>query len=232
VKIPTALKLLFLWTAGTAIAAANTVSYTGTLASPESTAEFMLTLTQRYLVTMQTYGFGGGTNAANMVISPGGTDPFLGVFRGTGPTAGIRHDGSGNPFGTSLDLTNYGNPNFLGCPPAGAPAIHGSPQCGDITMSMVLFPGTYTVLLSDGQYVPEAVFSHVTLGAGFSDLTVGNFCNILINGIDCPNSTGAYALDITTTPTTLPEPNMLAPLVLGMAGLAVWFRKRNSYRKI
>jgi hypothetical protein len=154
-------------------------------------------------------GVRGGTNAAVEVISPGGTDPFLAIFSGTGDSATILTDGLGNPYGTSLDLSNYGD--FLGCPPAGAPVIGGSPQCGDIYMALSLAAGTYTVVLSDGQYIPGAVYDNGTLGEGFNDFTGGQFCNIDINGVGCTNS-GAYAFDITGLPAaSVPEP---APVVL------------------
>ena len=51
-------------------------------------------------------------------------------------------------------------------------------NCGDITMSLALAPGTYTVLLSDALYIPNAIFdspSYGDLSEGFTDLTAGNF---------------------------------------------------------
>ena len=124
--------------------------------------------------------------------------------------------GLGNPYGTSLDLTNYDNPNFLGCPPAGAPVIGGSPQCGDITMTLPsLGAGTYTVLLTDGQYVPQAAFDNGTLSEGFDDFTAGVFCNIDINGVACPDSLGgAYAFDITGLPAGTGSPTSGPPPVI------------------
>jgi hypothetical protein len=60
--------------------------------------------------------------------------------------------------------------------------------------------GTYTILLSDGQYIANAVFDNGTLGEGFTDLTGGVFCNTVdtTTGTPCPNTSGAYALDVTT----------------------------------
>src|SRR6516165_388902 len=90
-----------------AIALADGTSFLGTLASPTSTFEATLTLTGTSDVTLQTYGFGGGTNQAGTVVAPGGTDPFVGLFSGTGSGAAFLD-------GTSLDLTNYSS--FMGCP--------------------------------------------------------------------------------------------------------------------
>jgi hypothetical protein len=144
----------------------------------------------------------------------------------------------GNPFGTSLDLSNYGNPDFLGCPPAGTPVIGGSPQCGDVTMAFSsLAAGTYTVLLSDGQYIPQAVFDDGTLGEGFDDFTGGGFCNIFINGVGCPDPLGgAYAFDITTNPlvSAVPEPASRALLCTILLGLMIRssLEKKKTNREI
>ena len=210
---------------------ASSVSYAGTLTRSTDGVEETFTLSTPATIGLQTWGFGGGTNAAGEVILPGGTDPFLGIFSGTGASATILTDGGGNPFGTSLDLSNYGNPNFLGCPAAGAPMIGGSPQCGDITMTLTsLAAGTYTVILTDGQYVPQAVFDIGTLGEGFSDFTGGAFCNVAINGVNCPNTSGAYAFDITGLPSSaVPEPTPLA--FVGVALIALALVRRRQFQR-
>jgi hypothetical protein len=210
----------------------STQSYTGTLATSESVFETTVTLAVGDDVVLQTYSFGGGTNAAGTVIAAGGTDPFLAIFNSTGA---ILTDGSGNPYGTSLALSNYGS--FMGCGPGGAATanIGGAPQCGDITMSIDdLAAGIYSIILSDGNYIANAAIEDPAgmLGDGFSDFTGGQFCNLLINGVACPaNSTVAdspYALDVTTiTPTvTTPEPATL--VLLGTGLLAVYSRKRRQ----
>ena len=212
---------------------ADFVSYTGTLSNSTDVFEKTFTLSSTASIGLQTWGFGGGTNAAGAPITPGGTDPFLAVFSGTGSGATILTDAFSNPFGTSLDLTNYGNPDFLGCGPAGAPVIGGSPQCGDITMTLAsLAPGTYTVVLSDGQYIANAVFDNGTLGEGFTDFTGGIFCNLDINGASCPDPLGgAYALDITGLPRApVPEPAFgpLLGITLGLTFVKISLQKRGD----
>ena len=70
------------------LASAGTVSYTGTLASPEDESnEFVVTLGAAGNLGLQTWGFGGGTNGAANVIPAGGFDSFVSVWDGTGATA-------------------------------------------------------------------------------------------------------------------------------------------------
>jgi hypothetical protein len=168
--------------------------YNGTFASPETPFETTFTVTSPSTVTLQTFGFGLG-----------GTDPFLGVFNSSGA---ILTDGFGNPYGTAVDLGNYGS--FTGCPPAVAPTIGGAAACGDITMSIPgLADGTYTVVLSDGSYIPNAVYDNGNLSEGFADFTAGQFCNIAINGAACPNTNGAYSLEISGAASPTPEPKSM-----------------------
>jgi hypothetical protein len=129
------------------VAFADTVSYTGALNSPEDTWETDVTLSGAGTLTLQTFGFGGGTNGAGSVIPSGGFDPLVGRF-----------DSSGDLIqGTSDVLSNY--TSFTGCPPVGLVTIGSVPRnCGDITMSLPLAAGNYSVLLSDAGYVPNAIF--------------------------------------------------------------------------
>jgi hypothetical protein len=201
---------------------ADTVSYTGTLSSPEDSWETNATLSAAGTLTLQTWGFGGGTNAAGTVMPAGGFDPFVGVF-----------DSSGDLIqGTSDVLSNY--TSFAGCPPAGLVTIGSVPgNCGDITMSLPLAAGTYTVLLSDAEYIPNAIFdspSYGNLSEGFTDLTGGAF-QTCVDLNDCNNDTAKWALDVTTPGgvTATPEPGSLAVCGLGlMAIVATWKSKKEK----
>jgi hypothetical protein len=143
----------------------TTFSYIGTLSSPGDVSNAILvTLASPGSLTVQTWGFGGGINAASEIIAAGGINPFPGVFAGTSPGATLID-------GTSDVLSNYGN--YVGCPPAGQVNIGGA-VCGDVRMTFALAAGTYTVLLTDGNYIPAAIFeSNGTLGDGFIDFTGG-----------------------------------------------------------
>jgi hypothetical protein len=218
VKLP--LFVIGLLAAGAALG--DTVSYTGTLNTPEDTFETTATLPVAGTLTLQTWGFGGGTNAAGTVIPSGGFDPFAGVF-----------DSGGNLIqGTSDVLSNY--TSFSGCPPAGLVTIGSVPgNCGDITMSLALPSGTYTVFLSDAEYIPNAIFdspAYGNLSEGFTDLTGGVF-QTCADLSDCNSPTANWALDVTTpaaSVTATPEPAMMGVCGFGLAAALLVTLKRKQ----
>jgi hypothetical protein len=189
-----------------------------------------VTLTSAGTLDLQTWGFGGGTNGAGTVIPAGGFDPFVGLFASTG---------SGAVF---IDGTSDALSNFAGnCPPAGTVDIGGSQVCGDVTMTFSLAAGTYTVLLTDGLWVPNAVFELPggTLGDGFytgftpqdsQGNPTGAFqtCNQTDTGTTCITPGAKWALDITTdgTVTPAPEPGELWVCGIGLIGLGAARRRR------
>src|SRR5579872_4480689 len=92
---------------------AATISLTGSL-DPNNPNDVLLYQFQVPAVSdlfFQSYGFGGGTNAAGTVIASGGFDPYLSIFVGTGPGATFlasNDDGScppGQPDPTCSDST-------------------------------------------------------------------------------------------------------------------------------
>ncbi len=221
---------LVLFLAGSALA--DSTSYTGTLASPTDTYSLVFNVTgsSSENVTFQTWGFGGGVNAAGQTIAAGGFDPFLGLFSGTGSGAAILTDGFGNAYGVSDLLSNFGS--FTGCPPAGTVNIGGS-VCGDITLSLSLDPGTYTFLLTTAGNIPNAVFDNGTLGEGFSGFPGGAFqtCNTDSTGAtSCADDTANWAFDLTTSGGSVatPEPGTFFLLASGFCGVFFWPVKRLS----
>jgi hypothetical protein len=186
-------------------------------------------------VTVQTFGFGGGTNAAGQAISAGGFDSLVALFSGSGPTATILVDGSGNPFASADNLTLFSP----GCPPAGTVLMGVTNVCGDNTLVASVTPGlTYTLLLTDANFVPCAVNPGPPPANGcttnlsanpvdpnqYGDLTGGVFqtCNFDSSGQTCNTDTGSFAVDI--SPVATPEPATL--VLLGSGLLAAGWRSR------
>lgn len=206
-----------------ASASAASLSYTGFLSSPESDAQFTFTLQSANTVTFQTWGFGGGINAAGQIIPAGGFDPLIALFSGS--TAAIVTDGLGDPYADADNLVNGPSADptaisFVGnCPPAGTVAIGVNSDCGDDFMLVHLSAGTYTISLSDASYVPAAVYDNGTLGEGFIDLTGGAFQTCDSTDGSCITPDASYALDI-VSPGLTPEPSAWSLLGIGLAALA------------
>jgi hypothetical protein len=208
-------------------------SYTGTLSTPEDVFETSFTLSASGTVTIQTWGFGGGTNGADQVIPAGGFDPLIALFSGTGPSATMVTDGSGNPLADADNLSNAPWSYVGNCPPAGTVAIGGDNDCGDDFMQTALASGTYTLLLTDANYQPLAIYDNGTLSEGFSDLTGGAFQTYDPNSQAAITTSGNYAVDVITpgvNQSPIPEPSPLSLLGVGLLGLA-GLRQINKRRR-
>ena len=152
------LGLLLLFSSSLAVAAS--LSVRGALVLSDGAANdtrgYAFAVSATSTVTIQSYGYGGssgapgGTNLAGVVIPAGGFDPYVSVFRGTGPSA------------TFLDSNDDGT-----CPPA---TLDGG-LCGDSRLSLSLSAGTYTVIVAnfDNMSLAENL-GNGTLGDGFTGL--------------------------------------------------------------
>jgi hypothetical protein len=204
------------------LSAQSTLSFTGTLTSPESFFGATFNLTAADTVTIRTWGFGGGTNALGQVIPAGGFDPLIALFSGPIATATIMTDGSGNPLADADNLLNAPW-SFVGnCPPAGTVAIGTDNDCGDDFMQAAPGAGTYTLLLTDANYIPFAVFDNGSLAEGFLDFTSGVFqtCDPVSNACITPNANWAVDIVVSAQSTATPEPSALPLLSIGLAALA------------
>jgi hypothetical protein len=222
------------------------ISCTGTLGTPEDTFLETFTLASSSAITVQTYGFGGGTNAAGSTISSGGFDSLVALFSGTATSATILESG-GNPIASADNLTLYS----AGCPPAGLITVGSvAGVCGDNTLPASLPAGTYTLLLTDANFIPLAVDPNVLLGPyDLTDITSNNYGSSTGNGAytdftggvfqtcvtltDCNTDTGNFAVDIIglpnggVSPSPVPEPFTLTLLSSGLAVLVghLWARR-------
>jgi PEP-CTERM motif len=197
----------------------GSISCMGSLDSPEDFVEQPFTVTGAGLtaVTIQTYGFGGGMNAAGATISSGGFDSLVALFSAAPET--ILTDGSGNPIASIPGTTQF----FPGCPPAGTVSIGGGPVCGDSALTASIGPGSYNLVLSDADYIPFAVNPGPPISSllsdGFGDLTGGVFQTCDSDG-NCISDNANFAVDILFSQTqSTPEPSALLLLAAGLVFL-------------
>jgi hypothetical protein len=185
----------------------SSLSYTGTLASPQSAFQVTFTLSAPDTVTFRTWSFGGGINAGGQAIPAGGFDPLITLFEGPAASAIIYLDSSGNPLANADNLLNAPWSFEGNCPAAGTVAIGANNDCGDVQMSVALAAGTYTLVLTDANYQPGAIYDGGALSEPFIDFTGGGAqfqtCDPLNNA--CINPNGHYAVDIISTKADLPS---------------------------
>jgi hypothetical protein len=192
---------------------------------PEDVFLETFTLATSTAVTLQTYGFGGGTNAAGTTIPSGGFDSLVAQFSGPPTSASILMSG-GNPIASSPATTQF----FPGCPPAGTAPVGTESICGDNRLTATLAAGSYTLLLSDARYIPLAVSpgdpspQDLTSASSYADLTGGVFQTCNDRG-ECITTNGDFAVDLLfASPGPVPEPGTLLLLGSALAAL-IWRRK-------
>ncbi len=163
-------------------AATTHFSFTGTFAKDDETRFFNFTIPAAGPVTLRTFSFGGGTNAAGTAIPSGGFDPTISLF-----------DANGNLIATNQD--------------GGCSLVAAEPKtgfCWDAYMTVQLPAGNYKVLLTQSDNTangPTIDDSFVFAGSGNftsgDDTQPGFFDD---SGIQ---RTGDFALDVVGPATTV-----------------------------
>jgi hypothetical protein len=171
----------------------------GILPDADSLAVHVFQVVAPSALTLQSLSYGGGTSLSGPVIAPGGFDPSIYLFEGTGPGAALigQNDDGSCPLGQPDPVTA---------------------ACLDATLNMALLaPGDYTLVIAVYGNVPIGL----TLGDGFSG--GGNFEDVFAS-----LRTGNYAVDLNLTQSLLaPEPSSSA-LVLAALGLVLLRRPRRT----
>lgn len=218
------------------VAVTNGVSCTGSLDTPEDIFTDTFTLVADSTITVQTYGFGGGTNAAGTPIPAGGFDSLVALFSGIATDATILTDSSSNPIASADSLSTYSP----GCPPAGLVTVGSVPgNCGDNTLVAALGPGTYTLLLTDADFLSVAVDPGVSGAIDLTD-TVDNYFDLTggvfqtcVDPEDCNTDNGTFAVDILASSpgsfeTREPGESGVLLLLAILLGALQWVRRRAS----
>ena len=203
---------------------ADTLSLSGNLGNGAGATAIHFTIDAGQDLVIQTYGYGGGTNAA-------GT-----TFSGTGDQAGFMstlglYDAAGNLLMDSGASPDYGC-NDMG---PGTANVDGSFTCGDSYLSLRDYTfdvsdtapaGSYTLVLFAG-YVPDG-----TLPADLSAYTFPTDGSVY--RYDGQTVTDFYAVDISgasisppSSVSSVPEPSALW---LMAAGASVWSLRRRGWQ--
>ena len=218
--IVTALGLTF----AAGVAGASSFSFTGTFTQDDQLELFQFTAPSAS-VTLRTWGYAGGTNAASIGIAPGGFDPILSLFDATEGLV------SSSPF--IADNDNGAGVAFDPVTGNGFDAL--------LSLTSLNIGKTYVLVLSQSDNFANSS----TYGDGFHEQGMGDFTPGLFGcgaASFCDSTpaarTGNWAVDIvgvgtaqdiTNGPvTSAPEPGTSLMFAAGIAGLALVRRRRST----
>lgn len=203
-----------------AVCRADNFSFNGSFTADNDVQAFTFTVGATSTVTLRTWSYAGGVDAAGMAVPAGGFDPVLALFSGTGSGATL--------VGQNDDGTNVAVDPTTG------------KQYDTYLQESNLAPGTYAVTVTEYDNVANGP----TLGDGFAEggstdftskfgCSNGMFCDISIPPVN--NRTPNWEFDIDgvlsasevgATPAPTPEPSSFALLGTAVLGAAGALRRR------
>lgn len=188
-------------------AAATDFSFVGTLANDDEVLFFNFTVGAPSLVTLRTYSYAGGVNAAGTVIARGGFDPILSLYDSTtGVRVGQNDDGDGNVPADSVSGVHY-----------------------DTYFQSLLAAGSYTVAVSEYNNFGPANLSGIFPGSssvGFAD----------VSGVANNPRDGHWAFDVLNVASAtqvggggvVPEPATWGLMISGFGLTGAMLRRRRQ----
>jgi hypothetical protein len=191
------------------VATAGVFSFGGTFAKDNDVQLFSFGLTAASTVTLQTFGYGGGTNGNGQNISAGGFESVLGVF---------------DAAGTAVSGPIQPGP-FAGC-------TADNLFCLDAFGQLSLGPGMYIVSLTQS---PNDPLGNLSDGFFYVDAVPDpNFNNGFV-GTFGRQRNGNWALDIAgvdsaSQQTGVPEPGSALLAAAALAVAIIGSRKRHAER--
>ena len=213
--------LLLLAVLGASAALADNFSFQGTFTADDNVQLFNFTVGSTSTVTLITWSYAGGVDAAGVTIPRGGFDPILAVFDSTGAQINQNDDGGSNVPADSVTGEQY-----------------------DTYLQSTLAAGTYTVSVmeydnfANGPNLSDG-FARTGQGNFTSEFgcSEGKFCDV--SGVPEGNSrNGNWEFDILGVNSastsgggsTVPEPASTGLLLLGLGGLAAVGKKLRARR--
>jgi len=181
-------------------AMAADTSFVGTLSDPNQVLLFNFTVGSASTVTLRTWSYAGGVNAAGQTISRGGFDPILALFDSTGANIAQNDDGGSNVAADAITGAHF-----------------------DTFLSQLLNPGTYTVsVMAFSNFANGPNLSNGFRGGGsFTDVTGNARTNAWAFDVLNVGS-------VTQVGGAVPEPATWALMLVGFG--AVGWRMRRGHR--